>query len=117
MLALCVRRMDGWWEREWDNNNYTARRDCLIPVPEINTSQFAKGSGGMSEKSFILSLGGCCTGMGMPELRHQYVIMVGCHAARFRNGLARLRVGDEVPPYPLFSSQGRSPFTSTIVHL
>lgn len=86
----------------WDNNNYTARRDCLIPVPEINTSQFAKGSGGMSEKSFILSLGGC-VGMGMSELWHQYVIMVGCYAARFRNGLARLRAGDEVPHCPLFS--------------
>lgn len=67
--------MDGG-EREWDNN-YTARRDCLIPVPEINTSQLAVGSGGMSEKSFILSLGGCCAGMGMSEPWDQYVIMVG----------------------------------------
>jgi len=46
--------MDGG-ESARDNNNYTARRDCLIPVPEINTSQFSVGSGGMSEKLFILS--------------------------------------------------------------
>lgn len=38
--------------------------------------------------------------MGMSELWHQYVIMAGCYAARFRNGLARLRAGDEVPHCP-----------------